>query len=124
MSINKNMNIFLPIYDSDNKDCQLFQCYLCGIHSKVFSICTSDEDHQAIKLLNIYPEGTNTIYFGGNLLTDSVVSESLYCGICLSAGSLVDIDKEFLESLKMIKKAETDYIDGLHIDTLREIIYN
>lgn len=124
MSNNKNMNIFLPIYNSDNKDCQLFQCYLCGIHSKVFSICTSDEDHQSIKLLNIYPEGTNTSYFGGNALTDSVLSEVLYCGICLSAGSLVDIDKEFLESLKMIKIGEDDEINALPIDTRQGIVYN
>ena len=87
------------------KSCKLFQCHTCGVHAKAYSEIRAkgDESRILIQLLQVLPKKTEVIEIMGDILTDTEIIETLFCGKCGSPGTWTDIPIDLLECLGMIE---------------------
>ena len=103
-----NSTINLPVYDQvDDNDVsyQLFHCYKCGIHPKAYSITIvrGYEDQCLTKILQVLPGEIKILEVFGEIVTDTEVIETVFCGKCSSAGIWTYVPSFLLETLGMIK---------------------
>ena len=84
-NINNALN--LPVHDQlDDSEIsyQLFHCVKCGIHPLAYSITIVKgcEDQALIKFMNVLPDDIQVSAVYGEILTDTEVIETLFCGKC------------------------------------------
>ena len=108
MRFNKiNPNIDLPVYEEGGIETlyRLFQCVKCGIHAKAYSlsIAKGDDSKTLVQLLNVLPGKTEVIEVFGEILNDTEIIETVFCGKCSSAGYWTEIPSYLLEYLGMVK---------------------
>ncbi len=105
-----NSNIDLPVLqEGEEETCQLFQCAKCGVHPKAYSvsIAKGDDSRSLVQLLQVLPEKIKVVDVFGEILSDTEIIESLFCGKCGQPGFWIQIPTFLLEAYGMIKIPET-----------------